>query len=223
MSFGAIQPWDGFDPPCTIKDQSECPSLPSQTSNIKVVGVYEGIEVGGNAWMEMASDVARQSIAAGGGPFGAVILQIDDQTGNVLRYWREHNHVPELKDPTAHAEVSAIRVACRDLGVFDLRTIRKSDSKMKQTGDTSHCIIYSSAEPCPMCYSAIYWARIPKLIFAATRYDAAVQGVEFSDEALYRELQQPYREREGVRSLQATVPNSLDAFNAWKRSAKTQY
>ena len=217
------QDWNGFDPDCSLTDQGLCGRVPSQTANIKVAGVYDGIEVGGNRWMEMASEEARLSVENGGGPFGAVILQIDDETNEVIRYWRNHNHVPAWNDPTAHAEVTAIRAAARELGVFDLGRIEKERAKLPQTGATSHCVIYSSAEPCPMCYSAIYWARIPRLIFAATRYDAAVQGVGFSDEALYHELCQPYAERAGIRSSQATVPNSLDAFNLWKRSAKTHY
>jgi guanine deaminase len=221
--FGYVQEWNGNDPKCTLEPETLCKSFPSHAHNIKAVGVYDGIEAEGNQWMRMASDEARTSVESGGGPFGAVILQIDDETNEVIRYWRNHNHVPEWRDPTAHAEVSAIRAACRELGVFSLGEIKKSESKLPQTGATSHCVIYSSAEPCPMCYSAIYWARIPKLVFAATRYDAAVQGVNFSDEALYLELAQPYHERKGVKALQASVPNSLDAFNLWKRSKKIQY
>ncbi|MBT5413687.1 MAG: nucleoside deaminase [Rhodospirillaceae bacterium] len=221
--FGYVQPWNGFDPECTIQNREECHLLPSQTANIKVAGVYDGIEVGGNRWMEMAAEEALLSVRNGGGPFGAVILQIDDQSNHVIRYWRNHNHVPDWHDPTAHAEVSTIRAAARELGVFDLGNIAKGQSKMSQPGARSHCVIYSSAEPCPMCYSAIYWARIPRLIFAATRYDAAAQGVDFSDEALYRELGQPYAERQGVKASQSTVPNSLDAFNLWKRKTKTSY
>ena len=221
--FGYVQRWDGFDPECTLGNQEDCRLLPSQTANIKVAGVYDGIEVGGNRWMEMASEEARLSVESGGGPFGAVLLQIDDDSNSVIRYWRNHNHVPDWHDPTAHAEVSVIRAAARELGVFDLGRIAKGQAKMPQSGERSHCIIYSSAEPCPMCYSAIYWARIPRLIFAATRYDAAAQGVDFSDEALYRELGQPYAERRGVKASQSTVPNSLDAFNLWKRKTKTSY
>ncbi len=221
--FGSVQDWNGFDPKCTLEPDALCKQFPSHAHNIKAAGVYDGVEVGSNPWMRMASEEARISVENGGGPFGAVILQIDDETHEVIRYWRNHNHVPEWRDPTAHAEVSAIRAACRELGVFSLASIKRDEAKLPQKGGTSHTVIYSSAEPCPMCYAAIYWARIPKLVFAATRYDAAVQGVEFSDEALYLELAQPYRERKGVKSLQASVENSLDAFNVWKRSKKTPY
>ena len=221
--FGYVQEWNGFDPTCTVEPQAICRQLPSHAHNIKAAGVYDGIEVAGNPWMRMAAEEARISVENGGGPFGAVILQIDDETNEVIRYWRNHNHVPEWRDPTAHAEVTTIRSACKELGVLSLGSIRREEAKLPQKGATSHTVIYSSAEPCPMCYAAIYWARIPKLVFAATRYDAAVQGVEFSDEALYLELAQPYRERKGVKSLQASIDNSLDAFNLWKRSKKTPY
>lgn len=221
--FGYMQEWNGYDPKCTLEPESACKQFPAHAHNIKAAGVYDGIEVTANQWMRMASEEARISVESGGGPFGAVILQIDDETNEVIRYWRNHNHVPEWRDPTAHAEVTTIRVACRELGVFSLGSIKREESKLPQKGATSHTVIYSSAEPCPMCYAAIYWARIPKLVFAATRYDAAVQGVEFSDEALYLELAQPYRERKGVKSLQANAENSLDAFNLWKRSKKTPY
>lgn len=221
--FGYTQEWNSFDPKCTLEPETACKQFPSHAHNIKAAGVYDGIEVAANQWMRMASEEARISVESGGGPFGAVILQIDDETNEVIRYWRNHNHVPEWRDPTAHAEVTTIRAACRELGVFSLGSIKREEAKLPQKGATSHTVIYSSAEPCPMCYAAIYWARIPKLVFAATRYDAAVQGVEFSDEALYLELAQPYRERKGVKSLQASAENSLDAFNLWKRSKKTPY
>jgi tRNA(Arg) A34 adenosine deaminase TadA len=221
--FGYMQEWNGYEPKCTLEPESACKQFPAHAHNIKAAGVYDGIEVTANQWMRMASEEARISLESGGGPFGAVILQIDDETNEVIRYWRNHNHVPEWRDPTAHAEVTTIRAACRELGVFSLGSIKREEAKLPQKGATSHTVIYSSAEPCPMCYAAIYWARIPKLVFAATRYDAAVQGVEFSDEALYLELAQPYRERKGVKSLQASAENSLDAFNLWKRSKKTPY
>ncbi|MEQ8349009.1 MAG: nucleoside deaminase [Sneathiellaceae bacterium] len=220
---GWLQPWSGFDPPCTRPDPHDCARLPSQTANIKPAGGYDGIETGSNRWIEMASEEARLSVAEGGGPFGAVVLQVDDETGAVIRYWRNRNRVTADKDPTAHAEVTAIRDAARELGVFNLGVIARDEALLPQTGATSHCLLYASAEPCPMCYAAIYWARIPKLVFAATRYDAAVQGVDFSDEALYLELARPYRDRTGISSRQATTATSLDAFNLWKRGDNTPY
>ena len=221
--FNYVQPWNGYDPPFTKEDKSLEKVLHSQTHNIKVGSTYKGIEVEDNKWMKMACEEALKSVQNGGGPFGAVIVQIDDSTGKVLRYWKNHNHVVEWDDPTAHAEVSTIRAACKELGVFDLGTIKKENAKLPQDGATSHCVIYSSAEPCPMCYSAICWARIPVLIFAATRYDAAQQGVNFSDEAIYDELSRPYSQRSMMKVYQSTTDNSLDAFNHWKRSKQTNY
>ncbi|MGD2142315.1 MAG: nucleoside deaminase, partial [Candidatus Bathyarchaeota archaeon] len=121
-----------------------------------------------NCWIEMACNEAKQSLEMGGGPFGAVLLQIDDETGEVIRLWKDHNHVVEQRDPTAHAEISVIRSACRELGVHLLGRIDKAQSRLPQKGETSHCEIYSSCEPCPMCFSAILWARIPVLVFSAS-------------------------------------------------------
>ncbi|MCH7517628.1 MAG: nucleoside deaminase [Candidatus Dadabacteria bacterium] len=222
-SSSVIQQWDGYVPKCTLEDQDTCKNVPASTENIKVVGVYDGIEVQTDKWMNMACEEARKSVESGGGPFGAVILQIDDETNRIIRYWRNHNHVPLWKDPTAHAEVCTIRAACKQLGTFDLGTIKKGKSNLPQKGKTSHCVLYSSAESCSMCYSAIFWARIATLYFAATKYDAAVQGVNFSDEEIYAELARPYKDRLDTKVYQCTTPISLDAFNLWKRSKKTQY
>lgn len=220
--FGYLAPWSGYLPDCTLEDQSKCKFLPPQTANIKPDAIYDGIEVGSNQWVQMACEEALISAQHKGGPFGAVIVQIDDETGEVIRYWRNHNHVTEWNDPTAHAEVSTIRVVCKELEVFDLGTIKKGKSKLPQKGLTSHCEIYVNAEPCPMCYAAICWARIPVVVFAATRYDAAVQGVDFGDAAIYVEFQSLYKNRER-KVRQSTCPNSLDAFNYWKRSKKIDY
>lgn len=216
------QPWNGFVPPCTLTTHNDCQYVPVQTANIKVQDIYTGIEVEGDDWMRMACDAAKDSIGQQGGPFGALILQIDDSTNQILRYWVNHNQVTSANDPTAHAEVMTIRSACASLGVFNLGCIEKDDSKLPQPGDVSHCVIYSSAEPCPMCYSAICWANLSMLLFAATRFDAAVQGVNFSDEAIHDELSKPYSGR-AITIYQCTVDNSLDAFNIWKHTAKTPY
>jgi len=216
------QPWSGYAPKCTLEDQEDCKYYPVQTANIKVNGIYSGIEVEGDRWMQLACLAARESVEEKGGPFAALILQIDNCTDQILRYWINHNQVTSALDPTAHAEIMAIRSACASLGVFDLGSIRKDESKLTQPGDLSHCVIYSSAEPCPMCYAAICWANIPMLLFAATRFDAATQGVDFSDEAIYEELSRPYSDR-FVRVYQCTVDNSLDSFNLWKVCRKVQY
>lgn len=216
------QPWSGYAPKCTLEDQEDCKYYPVQTANIKLNGIYSGIEVEGDRWMRLACQAARQSVEEKGGPFAAVILQVDDSNDQILRYWINHNQVTSAMDPTAHAEIMAIRSACASLGVFDLGSISKEESKLPQPGELSRCVIFCSAEPCPMCYAAICWANVPMLLFAATRFDAAAQGVDFSDEAIYQELARPYSQR-SVRVYQCTVDNSLDAFNLWKVSPKVEY
>jgi tRNA(Arg) A34 adenosine deaminase TadA len=221
--FGYVQQWNKYCPPCTLEDQKLCSNFPCQTHNLKSNETYNGIEVECNEWMKMACQEALVSVQNGGGPFGAVIIRIDNNTNKVIEYWRNHNHVEVWSDPTAHAEVTTIRIACADLSrrlgkpVFDLSEIVDKDGKK------SHCIIFSSAEPCPMCFSAIAWARISTLVFAATRYDAAEQGIDFSDEAIYYELSLPYNNRKLVKVFQSSCENSLDAFNLWKRMKKTPY
>lgn len=116
-----------------------------------------------NAYMQQAVDAARRGVETHqGGPFGAVIVK----DGQVIAV--AHNEVLATKDPTAHAEVVAIRRASEALGRFDL----------------SDCEIYSTCEPCPMCLFAIHWARIPKLFFGADRHDAALGG--FDDDYCYK-------------------------------------
>lgn len=216
------QPWNGFVPACTLDNHGDSHALPIQKANIKVNGLYKGIQIIGDKWMRMACDEAKKSVENQGGPFGAVLLQIDVDSSQVIRYWVNHNQVTSINDPTAHAEVMAIRSACQSLGVFNLGRIEKENSLLPQPGAISYCVIYSSAEPCPMCYSAIFWANISTLFFAATRSDSSVEGVDFSDEKIYNELSKPYSERT-LRAYQCTTDNSLDAFNLWKRSPKTPY
>lgn len=218
------QIWNGYIPECKLDNQNDCKYFPVQTSNIKVNNVYAGIEVDGefDKWMNLACNEAADSVNKQGGPFGAVILQIDNDSSQIIRYWINHNQVTSTNDPTAHAEVMTIRSACASLGVFNLGVIKKEQSLLPQPGKLSHCIIYSSAEPCPMCYSAICWANISMLFFAATRFDAAVQGVNFSDEEIYDELAQPYCTRK-LKVYQSTTGNSLDAFNLWKVIPKIEY
>ncbi len=112
--------------------------------------------------MRAAIAEASVGLAAGdGGPFGAVVTR----DGVVIA--RGHNQVVGLNDPSAHAEVQAIRAACRELGTFDL----------------SGCEIYATCEPCPMCFAAIHWARLGRVHFGASRSDAAAVG--FDDAAIY--------------------------------------
>ncbi len=115
-----------------------------------------------NKFMEEAVKEAEKGMAAGdGGPFGAVIVR----KGEIIA--RGHNRVLVSNDPTAHAEICAIREASRKLDRFDL----------------SDCEIYSTCEPCPMCFSAIHWAKMKKLYFGCTRYDAA--DIDFDDQFIY--------------------------------------
>jgi tRNA(Arg) A34 adenosine deaminase TadA len=191
-------------------------------SEVGVTLVSEEILAKPNRWIEMVCQEAVDSVAEGGGPFGAVLLQIDDETNKVIRLWMDHNHVIEHLDPTAHAEISVIRAACRELGVIDLGHIEKSESRLPQEGEMSHCEIYSSCEPCPMCYSAIAWARIPALVFSASRFDASAEEVGFQDEELHAELTQDYSERK-ISVHQAPSSRALEAFEQWKKGGFTRY
>lgn len=125
-----------------------------------------------------------------GGPFGCVIVR----RGEIVA--RGHNRVTSTNDPTAHAEISAIRDACRTLDTFQL----------------PDCVLYTSCEPCPMCLAAIYWARIPTIFYANTRADAAAIG--FDDDFIYRQIPLP----PGQRTIKMT-PLLRDAaqasFRAW--------
>lgn len=134
-----------------------------------------------------------------GGPFGAVVVRRGIIIG---RGW---NCVTSMHDPTAHAEVMAIRQACRRLGTFQL----------------GECDIYSSCEPCPMCLAAIYWARVQRVFYASTRSDAA--KFDFDDDFIYREIRRPVSRRK-IPMRQILRDDALKAFAEWKRKAdKTPY
>ncbi len=117
-----------------------------------------------NDFLKIAVELAGKGIKAGGGPFGAVITK----NGKILA--EAYNRVVLASDPTAHAEVNAIRVAASEL----------------KTHDLSDCTLYSSCEPCPMCLGAIYWAGIKKVVYACDRVDAEEAG--FSDKVIYEEI-----------------------------------
>jgi tRNA(Arg) A34 adenosine deaminase TadA len=124
------------------------------------------------AWMRQAIALSRHAMLAGqGGPFGAVIVH----QGQVIA--EGNNQVLTTLDPTAHAEVVAIRRACQVLQRFNL----------------ADCVIYTSCEPCPMCLGAIYWSRLAAVVYANTRADAALIG--FDDEFFYEELAKPLTAR----------------------------
>lgn len=214
-----VQPWSGFDPPCTLEDPTRCKDLPSQTFNLKLTDLYEDIQVEFDPWVKMACDEATENVRNGGRPFGAVVIQVDDETNEILRYWKARAQVYAWDDPTAHAEIVAIRAACRELGVWNLGKITNGQSKLPQKGETSRCLLFASTESCPMCQAAMFWAGIPTAVFGATRYDAEVQGTGINQSALYTEMSLPYRARKTV-VRQSSVPNSLDAYNLLKRSPK---
>jgi guanine deaminase len=134
-----------------------------------------------------------------GGPFGCVIVRAGKIVG------RGSNQVTSTCDPTAHAEVVAIRDACRELKAFQL----------------PDCTLYASCEPCPMCLSAIYWARIPTVFYGGTREDAAAVG--FDDELIYREISLACDQRKvAMRGLLRA--EALKAFDAWsKKDDKVRY
>jgi tRNA(Arg) A34 adenosine deaminase TadA len=142
--------------------------------------------------LELAAENVRR---AQGGPFGAVIVR----DGRIVA--EGANQVTSALDPTAHAEIVAIRRACAALGRFHL------------TG----CEIYASCEPCPMCLGAIYWARLDRIWYAATRADAAAAG--FQDEQLYRELAAD-PSRRLIPAVQLLRHEALPALEAWKASAR---
>jgi guanine deaminase len=139
-----------------------------------------------------ANDLAKLSIANKGGPFGCVIT---DKNNNIIGIG--NNTVTKKNDPTAHAEINAIRNTCKNLETFNLQD----------------CILYSSCEPCPMCLSAIYWANITKVYYSNTREDAA--NIGFNDEFIYNELDKPKEER-SVKLEQLKTDNSNFAFEIWK-------
>ena len=146
--------------------------------------------------IRLALDKMREGA---GGPFGAVIVKDGQVVG---RGW---NQVTSANDPTAHAEVMAIREACRHLGSYRLEG----------------CELYASCEPCPMCLGAIYWARLSRLYFAATRADAAEAG--FDDLLIYQEIARPLAERR-LPAVQVLRDQALPAFAEWKATpAKTAY
>ena len=151
-------------------------------------------------YLHEAIRLSQEKMEAGaGGPFGAVIVKDGEIIG---RGW---NCVTSTNDPTAHAEVEAIREACSTLSTFSL----------------AGCEIYASCEPCPMCLSAIYWARLDALYFAASHTDAADAG--FDDALLYKEVSKPWKSRT-LTTEHHLQQEAQAVFNVWKnKSDKTPY
>ena len=141
--------------------------------------------------MRQAISLGRSGMVRdGGGPFGALVVC----EGKIVA--RGNNQVTTLLDPTAHAEVMAIREACRTLGRFDLRG----------------CELYTTCEPCPMCLGAIYWARLDRVFYACTRRDAADHG--FDDDFIYGQMPLEIAAR-ALPMQQLSRECSLDLFREW--------
>jgi tRNA(Arg) A34 adenosine deaminase TadA len=153
-----------------------------------------------NPFMARAIRLAIDNVLSGaGGPFGSVVVKDREIVSEGA------NRVTATNDPTAHAEVIAIRRACERLNVFEL-------------GD---CEIYTSCEPCPMCLGAIYWARLGRIYFASLAADAAKAG--FDDSFIYREIAQA-SSRRSIPTTQMMREAALDAFRAWQAKAdKVRY
>ncbi len=152
------------------------------------------------SFMRRAISLASQNVRDGlGGPFGSVVVKDGEIIGEGV------NRVTSSCDPTAHAEMLAIRAASAKLSNFDL----------------SGCEIYTSCEPCPMCLSAIYWARIDRMFYGNTIVEADAIG--FSDEFLYKEIALPVAERK-LEATRLLEDEALESFNLWtKMEGKISY
>ena len=146
--------------------------------------------------MKKACDLAEISIIKGGGPFGCIITDSND---NIIG--RGHNRVTIENDPTLHAEMVAIKDACNKKNTFNL----------------SGFTLYTSCEPCPMCLSAIYWARIETVFYGNTRVDAS--NIGFDDSFIYEEVNKPIEER-SIQIIQIGNEYAKKSFEAWKKYDK---
>lgn len=143
-------------------------------------------------FLERAIELSRLGMEQGlGGPFGCVVVKDQRIVGEGF------NRVTTLNDPTAHAEVMAIRMACIELNTYQL----------------DGCDIYTSCEPCPMCLGAIYWARPSRVIYANTREDAAL--IEFDDDFIYKEINAPMNERK-IPFIHEPHQLAKEVFRKWK-------
>jgi len=152
-----------------------------------------------NEFMKRAIELSIKSVNNGGGPFGSIIVKGDKIIAE------GSNKVTSNNDPTAHGEIVAIREACKKLNNFSL----------------NGCELYSTCEPCPMCLSAIYWARIDKIYYANTREDA--RKIDFDDSLIYTELQKNIDKRK-IPMIQMMRNEALKAFEMWdKKTDKVKY
>ncbi len=152
-----------------------------------------------NEFMKRAIELSIEGVNKGGGPFGCVIIKDNKIVAE------GSNKVVPTKDPTAHGEIVAIREACKKLNNFNLKG----------------CELYSTCEPCPMCLSAIYWARIDKIFYANTREDA--KKIDFDDSLIYSEFIKNIDERK-IPMVQIMRNEALKAFELWdKKTDKVKY
>ena len=152
-----------------------------------------------NEFMSRAIELSIESANKGTGPFGAVIVKDNKIISEGF------NTVTSTNDPTSHAEISAIRNACKNLNNFNLKGYE----------------LYTTCEPCSMCLSAIYWARIDKIYYANTRSDA--QKIDFDDSFIYEELKKNIKERK-IPMIQMMRNEALIAFELWdKKTDKVKY
>ena len=151
-------------------------------------------------FMQRAIELSKSNVLSNnGGPFGAVVVKDGKIIGEGV------NCVTSINDPTAHAEVQAIRNACKNLHNFDL----------------SGAVIYTSCEPCPMCLSAIYWARIDKIYFGNNRVDAA--KIQFDDDLIYTEIPKDPQQRK-IPAVELLRSEALKVFDLWNQStSKIRY
>ena len=150
-------------------------------------------------FMKMASDLASENIDRGGGPFGAVIVK----DGEVIA--AAGNSVTLDNDPTAHAEVNAIRKACSLTHNFKL----------------DGCVVYSSCEPCPMCLSALYWAGVSRIYYGNTAADA--DNINFGDDFIYKEIEKPHLKR-AIPRIHMEDTDAIKSFNKWaSKEDKIEY
>ena len=146
-----------------------------------------------NPFMARAIQLSIDNVrTARGGPFGAVVVRAGEIIAEGV------NRVTSTNDPTAHAEVVAIREACRKLQLFELKG----------------CEIYASSEPCPMCFGAIYWARLDRVYFGNTAADASKAG--FDDSLVYLEIPRPHSQRK-IPMIQLMHDEALEAFRVWEQ------
>jgi guanine deaminase len=152
-----------------------------------------------DSFMSKAIAMSIENVARGGGPFAALVVKNGEIVGSGV------NQVTATNDPTAHAEIVAIRAACRALRAFQL----------------DGCDIYTTCEPCPMCLGAIYWARPKRVFFANTREDA--KDIGFDDEFIYRQIALPFEQR-SIPLIPMLRDEALEAFRLWNdKPDKTSY